>query len=348
MVSSGLRYGLPPVRLLRPALWSAAAVGTLYVGCAAYEVHHDIAVARAARQHAGRPADRITMLDVAQARSMIAFGGGRTPPPYVAASHWRDVWPWSGRPAGAGNDDDDDGGGDDDAYGPLPRPVSTAPLTLWARLPEPGKLMFGLVSTNVGVFALERLLPGTSAWFSHLPTAGANYTLLSSAFGHVGLAHLGLNMYGIVQFLPPVAASPTFASSGSHLAAFYLSAGVLASFAYRLATVWPRPLDRVIPARGASGAVMAVVGAFGLSYPDSQLGIVLLPGSLPAAQFLLGLAAFETYGLFIGFKRIPLAHAAHLAGLAVGSAYVYWDGQARVWRPLRRWVFGQMHRLALV
>lgn len=227
---------------------------------------------------------------------------------------------------------------------------SSSPLSTWSELPEAGKLMVGLVSTNIAVFALERLLPGTSALFSHVPAASSmtNLTMLTSAFGHVGLTHLALNMYGVVQFLPPVANSRTFANSGSHLAAFYLSAGVLASYAYHLATVWPRPLDRVIPARGASGAVMAVVGAFGMSYPDNQLGIILIPFSLPASQFLLGVAAFETYGLFVGFKRLPLAHAAHLAGLAMGAAYVYWDGRERVWRPVKQATFGVMQRLSLV
>jgi rhomboid-like protein len=93
---------------------------------------------------------------------------------------------------------------------------------------------------------------------------------------------------------------------------------------------------------------MAVVGAFGMSYPDNQLGIVLIPGSLPASQFLLGVAAFETYGLFVGFKRLPLAHAAHLAGLAMGAAYVYYDGRDRVWRPVKQWTFHQMQRLSLI
>lgn len=312
-------FGLPPVRVLRPALWCAGAVGTIYVGCAAYEVRHDAAIARDARRAHHMPTSPIRMKDLDGVRAMIAASGGRNP------------------------------------LRPLPSQSSSSvsssalPLASWSDLPEAGKFMVGLVSTNIGVFALERLLPGTSALFSHVPAApSANFTMLTSAFGHVGLAHLALNMYGVVQFLPPVAASRTFAGSGSHLAAFYLSAGVLASYAFHLASVWPRPLDRVIPARGASGAVMAVVGAFGMSYPDNQLGIVLIPGSLPASQFLLGVAAFETYGLFVGFKRLPLAHAAHLAGLAMGAAYVYYDGRDRVWRPVKQWTFHQMQRLSLV
>ncbi|KAL1895451.1 hypothetical protein Sste5346_005257 [Sporothrix stenoceras] len=304
-------FGLPPIRVLRPALWCAGAVSTIYVGCAAYEIRHDAAIARDVRRAHHMPTSPIEMKNLDGVRAMIAGAGGRNP----LRQHSQ----------------------------------TSSPLSTWHEFPEAGKLMAGLVSTNIAVFALERLLPGTSALFSHIPAASTtNLTMLTSAFGHVGLTHLALNMYGVVQFLPPVAASRTFAHSGSHLAAFYLSAGVLASYAFHLASVWPRPLDRVIPARGASGAVMAVVGAFGMSYPDNQLGIVLIPGSLPASQFLLGVAAFETYGLFVGFKRLPLAHAAHLAGLAMGAAYVYWDGRDRVWRPVKQWTFSAMQRLSLV
>ncbi|CAK7243464.1 MAG: hypothetical protein STHCBS139747_004989 [Sporothrix thermara] len=223
-----------------------------------------------------------------------------------------------------------------------------------ADLPGHAQLLGGLVATNVGVFAMERLLPQTSALFSHVPAGEAagglrtNLTLLTSAFGHVGVPHLLLNMYGLVQFLPPVAYSPTFAgsSAAAHMGAFYLSAGVLSSYAFHLASVWPRRLDRMIPARGASGAVMAVVGAFGMSYPERQLGVILLPFSLPASDFLLGLAAFETYGVFVGFKRLPLAHAAHLAGLAVGTAYVHFDGRQHIWRPVQKWTANGYARMS--
>ncbi len=308
---------LPPVRILWPTLWCAAAVSTIYVGCAAAEVRRDAVVVRKVRQRRGLVPARATMHDLDDVRAMIAMSNGRVrwvPPPSPSQAR-----------------------------------ASPGLAETWAELPEAGKLMVGIVAPNLCVFSLERLLPGMAALFSHVPVSGANFTLLTCAFGHAGLTHLALNMYGVVQFLPPVAASPTFAASGCHLAAFYLSSGVLASLAYHVASVWPRPLDRMVPARGASGAVMAVVGAFGMAYPEEGLGIVLVPGfSLPAAQFLAGLTVFETYGLFVGFKRLPLAHAAHLAGLGLGAGYVYFDGQAHVWRPLKQWAFRQMRRLDLV
>ncbi|CAK7562457.1 MAG: hypothetical protein SEPTF4163_000301 [Sporothrix epigloea] len=295
-------HRLPPVRLLRPALWCVTAVGTIYTVCGFVD----------ARQRTAR-------IDEMARRRREAYYG---------------LPPWPSGPSS-------------------PPPSSTFASTI-ADLPGPTKLMAGLVATNVGVFAMERLLPQTSALFSHVPAGAAagglntNLTLLTSAFGHVGVSHLLLNMYGLAQFLPPVANSRTFDGSAPHLAAFYLSAGILSSYAFQVASVWPRPLDRMIPARGASGAVMAIVGAFGMAYPDRQLGVILIPLSLPASQFLLGLTAFEMYGLFVGFKRLPLAHAAHLAGLAMGSAYVYFDGQRHIWAPVQRWTFASYSKLAQI
>ncbi len=89
------------------------------------------------------------------------------------------------------------------------------------------------------------------------------------------------------------------------------------------------------------------MGAWALSYPDQRLGIIFLPGSLPATDALACWAMFETYGLLVGFRSLPLGHAAHLAGLGVGAAYVYFDGQKRVWQPVRRFMFRQMRWLRM-
>lgn len=213
---------------------------------------------------------------------------------------------------------------------------------------EPEKIIFGTIGFNTGVFGVSSVAPALGLHFSHLPIGNANYTLFTSMFGHAGLWHLGLNMYGLYNFGPPVARTRTFENSGSHFAAFYLASGVLASLAHHLSSVWPSPADRFKRGLGASGAIMALLGAFAMSYPDAGIGIILIPGSLPAQQALGILAAFETYGLFVGFKSLPFAHSAHLAGLAIGSAYVYFDGKSNMWKPTRRFAFNQMRRLKMV
>ncbi|RYP08156.1 hypothetical protein DL764_002063 [Monosporascus ibericus] len=224
---------------------------------------------------------------------------------------------------------------------------SRLPDILSQDLSSSGQLITGTVAANLGIFAACRAVPLLGYHFAHLPSGSANYTLFTSMFGHAGLMHLGFNMYAFYGFTRPLARSKTFEGSGSHLAAFYLSTGMLASLAQHLASIWPNPVLRVVPSLGASGGVMAVVGAFGMTYPEAPIGIVFIPVSFPAQSVLAAVALVEMYGLFIG-KWMRLGHAAHLAGLAAGSAYVHFKGNERLWEPARRFMFHQMRRLKMV
>ncbi|CZS89036.1 hypothetical protein WAI453_010424 [Rhynchosporium graminicola] len=220
-----------------------------------------------------------------------------------------------------------------------------------AKLTSVDTAIIGTVALNASIYALVSVYPSASTFllFSHIPANTRNFTLFTSMFGHAGLAHLCFNMYALVNFGPVVAASPSFTSSGAHLTAFYLSSGVLASLAHHLNTVWPNVASRTNPGLGASGAIMAMLGVFASEYPDAGIGIILLPGSLPAHQALLGLVAFETWGVFIGYgKYLRFGHAAHLGGLGIGVAYVFFDMKNRLWQPAKRLAFRGMRMVGMV
>ena len=74
-----------------------------------------------------------------------------------------------------------------------------------------------------------------------------------------------------------------------------------------------------------------------MSYPGAKLTIIGLPDGprVEAQKALLGLAAFETWGLFVGWKFLPLAHAAHLGGLVLGAGYVVFNGREEIWKRAR-------------
>ncbi|KAH8673928.1 hypothetical protein BX600DRAFT_456549 [Xylariales sp. PMI_506] len=303
---------LPPVRVGGPILWCLVVVGTVYLGFASYEVRKEVKLFQSERW-GWRSKPTLEIYDELEALNLLR--SARRPHPSEQPQH-----PASGNPV----------------------------LSLWNRLSEVERTGLGVISLNTSIFAACRMVPSLYPHFWHLPVAPYNYTLFTSMFGHQGIFHLGFNMYGIYNFGPPVAYSRTFEGSSSHLAAFYLSTGVLASLAHHLETVWPSPMNRFKPGLGASGAIMAIVGAFGMSYPDAGIGIILIPGSIRAQEALALIAAFETYGMFVGFKSLPFAHSAHLAGLAMGSAYVYFDGKRRLWKPTKRFVFNQMKRLNMI
>ncbi len=214
------------------------------------------------------------------------------------------------------------------------------------------KMILAGIGLNTGIYAAYKVRPTLIRHFLHVPVNPQNYTLLTSTFAHAGLIHLGLNMYGLYMFGPQVSQSWAFEGRGGHLTAFYLSSGVLASLASHLTSTWPAPWSpprRMGAGLGASGAILALVGAWASLYPDRHLGIVLLPGSLPAEDAIMAWAALETFGLHAGFGRGLLwGHAAHLAGLGIGTAYVRFDGPKKIWQPTRRFAFKQMRQLGMV
>ena len=297
-------FSYPPVRALGPTLWVFTVSGTIYLSCAAYEVHQDV------QEFKKQPLGPVTYNNVDNQRMTKGI-----------------------RQSGA-------------TMGFSLMDVFTTP---WSMLNSSEKMLTTAGALNIGVFGGCRFAYPALLLFAHIPASTRNFTLFSSMFGHAGLLHLGVNMYALFSFGPQVAGSPTFESSGSHLTAFYLSSGLFASLAYHLTSIWPNKMSRMTPALGASGAIMAILGAWAMNYPNQHIGIMFIPGSLPAEQALLGLFAFEIWGTFIGFgSALRLAHAALLGGLSVGVAYVYLDGKDRLWQPTRKFAFNQMRRLNLV
>ncbi|WP_347159784.1 rhomboid family intramembrane serine protease [Pontibacter chitinilyticus] len=69
------------------------------------------------------------------------------------------------------------------------------------------------------------------------------------------------------------------------------------------------------PMLGASGAVFAILMAFGMLFPNLELMLLFLPIPIKAKYFVLIYGAFELYS---GFNRMPgdnVAHFAHLGGM---------------------------------
>jgi len=299
--------GLPRAPFVRPVLWSLTASGVIYLGCAGYDVYQDIQVLKSR----GRGFSRNNEIKYEDTEGRYQAAQVRNPFQQTTTKE-----------------------------------QASQVLT---NMTGEGSLFTALVLSNITAFALTRLVPGTSNYFAHIPASARNYTLLTHMFGHTGLIHLGLNMFGLFTFGGPVARSKTFERNASHLTAFYLCSGIMAGLTHHLSTMlpWKNPVVRALPALGASGAVMAIVGAFATLFPHAKIGIVLIPFSLPASQFLPALLLFETWGTLIGYRFLNWGHGAHLAGLLTGMGYIKWDGKERLWRPARKMAFNQMKRMGL-
>ncbi|KAI8948461.1 hypothetical protein F4801DRAFT_581438 [Xylaria longipes] len=212
---------------------------------------------------------------------------------------------------------------------------------------DPGDLTKGTMAVTAAIHLASRFVPAMEYHFVHVPAMSPNYTLLTSVFGHAGLLHLGFNLYAMLMLMPSAASSPTLEGSSAHLAAFYTSAGILSSLASHVTATWPRP-RAYTAGLGASGALFALLGVVGFSFPHTQVGILFLPGSIPITEAMACLALFDAIGIFVRYPFISLGHAAHLAGLMVGFTYAKENGGKNIWRPSRRVAFKAMRFLGVI
>ena len=83
---------------------------------------------------------------------------------------------------------------------------------------------------------------------------------------------------------------------------------------------------------GASGAVYAILLAFGMLFPNNQMFVFPIPFPIRAKYFVIGYAALE---LILGtFSNDGVAHFAHLGGMLFGFVLIiYWrrkNGSGRI------------------
>ncbi len=76
---------------------------------------------------------------------------------------------------------------------------------------------------------------------------------------------------------------------------------------------------------GASGAIYAILLAFGMIFPNQQLFIFPLPMPIKAKYFVIGYALIELYSGFANNPSDKVAHFAHLGGMIFGFILImYW------------------------
>ena len=78
---------------------------------------------------------------------------------------------------------------------------------------------------------------------------------------------------------------------------------------------------------GASGAIYAILLAFGMIYPNERIFIFPLPVPIKAKYFVIGYAAIELFSA-LATRGDGVAHIAHLGGIVFGFFMIrYWRKQ---------------------
>ena len=199
------------------------------------------------------------------------------------------------------------------------------PVVKWLLIVNFAVFFVGEVFFKRNVIVAEFQLPVNSLekWFSVFPhTLGAIleiWRLVTYQFLHGSIGHILFNMLGL-YFLGPTLERHWHSKK---FLIFYLACGAAGGVFYTLLTVcnYLAPAPMV----GASGAILGMLAACAILFPHFVVFLMFFPVPIRVAAIGLTIMYF-----FYVITRGPNAggHAAHLAGMAAGAAYVF----SRSWR----------------
>jgi len=208
---------------------------------------------------------------------------------------------------------------------------------------HPAPVSRAIILGNIGVAFADILLtinhPGVDSWLRQLLSlspanliSGAWWEPLSYMWLHappVGfwVTHILFNMLTLSIFGGPVESR----LGSLRFAVLYLVGGLAAAFFF-LGQVWWEAgfslqtlsgnTQEIV---GASGAVLAVVAAFAVYYPDARLFIFPIPFPIRARKAVLFFIVLSVAFLFVPALSF-IGHSAHIGGLVAGFLL------ARAWR----------------
>ncbi len=179
------------------------------------------------------------------------------------------------------------------------------------------RITLALIIINAAVFIAQLISDPVTELFALTPTvavSGAYWQFFTYMFLHGGFTHIILNMF--VLFIFGIMVEKALGSSRYLI--LYLVSGVGSSVLYLALTGISS-----IPMLGASGAVFAVLTAYGFLFPKN---IIFVPPGIPLpARFAVIL--FAGLELFLGLTEMEpgIANFGHLGGIITGALLMlYW------------------------
>ena len=214
-----------------------------------------------------------------------------------------------------------------------------------------------LLIVNIVVFMITSFQPGIGGPLGLTPAIvvkGAIWQLFTYQFLHAGIGHILFNMLSLWMFGTAVEG----AWGQRRFLRFYLTCGTGAGLCVlMMAYIFGSPGERLVTTVGASGAIYAVLMAFGIMYPNAPVLLFFL-FPVPARWAVVIFGAIAFFGFSGGGGTI--SHIAHLGGLLVGYIYMRSSGLggspytgyrrpawSRWTRWLTRWFSWEEWRIAL-
>jgi len=200
------------------------------------------------------------------------------------------------------------------------------------RFPSLTPMVKWLLLINVVVFFVHLIVKAIwsnptqwdpiTQWFSvypySIPAKLSIWRLLTYQFLHDGPWHIAMNMLGL-YFLGPTLERHW---SSNRFLGFYLGCGAAGGIFYTLLTGWLG----VGPMVGASGAILGLLAACAILFPQFVVFIIVFPVPIRVAS--VGIA-FIALAMILSKGNNAGGEAAHFGGMVAGAAYVftqnYWD-----------------------
>ena len=172
---------------------------------------------------------------------------------------------------------------------------------------------------NVAVFIIDWLTQHVIlrylALYSFHTNAFEPYQVVTHMFLHGGMGHLFFNMFGLFMFGRALES----VLGGKKFFILYFLSGFGAA-ALQLLIYYVQGAPAIII--GASGAVLGILAAFAVMFPNVELMIIFLPIPIKAKYLVPIYAVFELFFGIANFKGDNIAHFAHLGGAIVGFILV--------------------------
>ena len=137
---------------------------------------------------------------------------------------------------------------------------------------------------------------------------GQSYRIVSSAFLHVDVAHLGFNMFALYLFGGQALAGLGFLNFLILYSSCLMAGNLFALYFHR-----DNPYYSAV---GASGAIMGILYATILMYPEMKLALFIFPVPLPGYVFGIGYLVYTLFGM--KKQQDNIGHTAHFGG-AIGG-----------------------------
>jgi membrane associated rhomboid family serine protease len=178
-----------------------------------------------------------------------------------------------------------------------------------------------LMLVCTAVFCLQYFVP-LEYWFALWPVRSEYFwpwQVLTYSVLHGGMVHLFFNMLGLWMF-----GGELERLWGQRRYIHFLLAGVLAAAAAQLITTLI--LGSRTPTVGASGAIFALLLAFGMLFPNRVIMPLFPPIPMKARTFVIVFGVLEL--VLSQTDRGDVAHYAHLGGMVGGFLMIrYWRRQ---------------------